>query len=347
MRWERIGLIWACMMSAFFVHAADTQCAVCGNVVRGRYLVANDRSYCSQQCFRTILPKCHICQRTMDGTYTVSDGHKFCSRRCLNEVLPACELCHRKVLKRTEIDGHVYCREHGAGPRCGTCQLPFIDGGRLSDGRKLCAGCKTNAIFDLEVAQPVFERASRRLRKLTNLRASLPAMKLVGRDQLGTLSGSHRPANPTTVRGFYHRKEVSTTMRSVLGRVLEDKVDVTKTIYLLYGLSPEALEITAVHELMHDLIATHFPEIAESPEWFEEGLCQYAAAMVARRMGYTDELEAIETAPDPIYGDGYRYFKQRLGTRPWTAVEAWLRRVEVAKVPRVAPKGRRGDRITR
>jgi hypothetical protein len=60
--------------------------------------------------------------------------------------------------------------------------------------------------------------------------------------------------------------------------------------------------------------------------------------MVARRRHHDRELANIEKSPHPAYGRGYRYLRKRFGNGNWPALLAWLRKVDVDKLPDELPE---------
>jgi hypothetical protein len=109
-------------------------------------------------------------------------------------------------------------------------------------------------------------------------------------------------------------------------------------IYIVDHLIDQVFRVAATHELMHDLIHEHFQRLEDAPLWVHEGICQQAAADLCRRRGYTGSLQAIEECTDPDYGGGYRYFKRQMGYGGWRALRQWMETVDVAKLPKSAPK---------
>lgn len=130
-----------------------------------------------------------------------------------------------------------------------------------------------------------------------------------------------------------------TTTKPLFGKPHEAVTRVEEDIFILTGLDNEQFLSTACHELTHDLIAEQFPKIAEeAPDWVEEGLCQYVAAAVCLLNGHFDELNRIESAKDPEYGDGYRFFKNAFGDTDWEEAVEWMQKVSIKDLPQTPPK---------
>ena len=65
--------------------AAAPECTVCGTAIRGRYLTANGKDYCSERCLARTRPLCSVCKRRCGPEYLTSGDRAFCSRHCLEK----------------------------------------------------------------------------------------------------------------------------------------------------------------------------------------------------------------------------------------------------------------------
>ena len=327
------------LLTALWSAAATAgKCSVCGKRIRGQYLKANSRVFCSQACYEKTLPDCAVCGRRLAGEHLAANGQRYCSQACFQSQLPKCEVCGRPLQKAVIMNGHSFCQKHARGPFCCNCSLPFARGRKLADGRVLCKTCDPLVIEDPSAARRLFLQAKTEVQIATGyVSPTLPPLELVGLDQMPT--GSRSPAPGDLVqRGLYKRETETTTTKNVFGKVLDREVIVDEAVRILYALSAEEFLSTASHELTHDLIAEQFPAVPEeAPQWVEEGICQYVAAMVCRRRGFEQELHRIETAAHSEYGDGYRYFKRHCGDDKWPAVIRWLRSTHLKSLPAKAP----------
>jgi len=335
-----------CRLAALLVLAslvalgASLRCVQCGRQIRGKYLTSLGKPYCSQACYEKTLPVCAVCGRRCTGRFVRSDGKTFCSQRCFRTTLPVCEICGVRVRKAIVLDGtHVFCERCAALPDCSRCQLPCAKGTKFLDGRRLCENCQKDAVLDPAQARELYRRARSEVAAATGMRSdSMPPLELVGLDRITEELDVELSADDRMVRrGLYQRTETTTTAKNIFGLVLKRDTAVTERVLMLYGLSREAFLATASHELMHDLLAENVPAVGEAPLWVEEGVCQYAAALVCRRMRLKHVLEDIQTCPDRCYGDGYRYVKRLAGPHNWPRVRAWLRETDLAKLPRHPP----------
>jgi hypothetical protein len=337
------ALVFALVVMAGAVAFAETlRCSVCHRVIKGEYLKANGRVFCSNVCFEKSLPKCPVCGRRVKGAHPVADGVHYCSDKCYEATLPQCEICGRHIRRGMEINGHMYCEEHSKLPRCAHCGLPSARSFKLEDGRHLCRKCVDDVVFDFAEAEKLYRQAQLEVLKATRLRSpTLPRLELAWMTDIRKRL-SYDTDSGMVQRGLYTRTVTTTQRTNLFGRVLEEKKDVDETVYLLYGMSPEKVLVTAGHELTHDLIAEEFPEIRDdAPLWVEEGICQYVAALICRQKGYGEILEDIESCPDSVYGDGYRYVKRHAGANNWPALVYWIRTNDLSQLPKRAPKSAR------
>ena len=328
------------LLFAFFVAtAAGNRCDHCGKQLPTSYLRAGTHKYCSKQCFHHTLPSCSSCKKRLVSEYLVIEGKRFCSKRCMSTVLPKCELCNRALQETVTINGHVFCRQHANGSRCFSCMLPFAEGYKLDDGRQMCDSCHKTGVFEHDPAKKLYEQAYRGLREVTGRQLkTLPAMKLVDAPTLGEFTGfKSSDKSGMIARGFYRNRVETTFVEDLLGNVINRDKEVSKTVYLLYGLERREFLATAVHELTHDLLTEHFRAFGEIPLWAEEGICQYVAALYSRKMRFADELAKIESGSDPVYGHGYQYMKRTFGSNSWARLQRWLSEGRAADLPAKAP----------
>ena len=239
-----ILLVVALLMAAVGL-AATIRCATCGTVIKGRYITLGGKAYCGQKCYEAALPKCATCSKPITGPYLQQGGRDYCSQRCVDASLPKCEICGKPLRKLIEIKGHVYCEEHGNGPRCDACGLPLVAGKALPDKRVLCPHCAGRVVLDPGDARKIYERAQRDVEKLTGIAlGELPPLELVGRDQMP--SGQQGLAVEDVQERGYYRQEVRTdTYADEQGRVVRTDREVKEAICILYGLSPDELLCTS------------------------------------------------------------------------------------------------------
>jgi hypothetical protein len=113
---------------------------------------------------------------------------------------------------------------------------------------------------------------------------------------------------------------------------------VEEKIYLLSHIRTNDFVVVAAHELAHDMLREQHAQFDGVPAWIEEGICQYVGAMVASRINATNELFTIQHMDDPVYGDGYAYFKIRFGDNGWQELRSWIERTDLRKLPSKAPR---------
>ncbi len=316
--------------------AGDLRCSGCGRTITGNYLkTAKGKVYCNRNCFNKSLPKCTVCGKRITGRYFPHKGKNYCSRKCLSTVMPECELCLRKVTSGKRINGHFYCNKCAAKPRCFECGQPFAKGLKLQDDRLVCTNCQREAVLKEEEMEKLFHQARDELKKITGEKTrDAPEFQLSDLKQMIKVTGlKYKSINPR-LRGYYHRTE-----RHFVVKGVEDsrRVEINKTIYLLYGMTRANAMCTAIHENTHDLMAEHYPEVQDAPMWVQEGVAQYTASIYARRNKLARQTLGFEKHPDPVYGNGYRFFQKKFGNDNWPAAAKWLKATDVTKLPQDCP----------
>jgi len=327
------SLVVLCLVSAAVV-AQGLRCSQCGRQIRGKYLTSKGKTYCSQRCFEAELPRCRACGRRVRGSFLTSAGKSFCSESCFKTTLPACEMCGRRLQEAVSVNGHIFCRKHADAPACSKCSLPMREGKRLRDGRRICSSCDVDLVWDRPEALRYFREARDHIAGLTGIRLwDLPELRLVCLKEMP----AHRRSGPSdrlVQRGLYRREETTHTSKNLFGWTLKKETTVERQILILYALGRDEFMSTAVHELTHDLLAEHFPQVvADAPQWVEEGICQYVAAGVCRKLRLHAELERVETCSHVQYGEGYRYIRSRAGDDNWPGVVEWLTATRLAGLP--------------
>jgi hypothetical protein len=337
---NRRRLLWLLPCLALALWAAEAlTCKVCGKVIAGNYLRSDQGVFCSDACLERTLPHCAICDRVLTGPHLVAGGKRYCSDACFEKTLPACSLCGKRDRQYATMGDQVFCAAHAGSPRCGECRLPFLKGEVLSDNRRLCAKCRASAIMTDAQAREPFDLARREITAMTGYQVeSVPTLHLVDqRDLLAHMGEAIVAGDDTVVRGYYDRKEEIREARDDRGRLVERTRTLDEKVFILYGQRRDYFMATAIHELTHDLLSDRFPRLEKAPTWVHEGVCQYLSAMYCRKSQMLGPLPLIESSPNPVYGDGYRYFKRLLGYHNWSGLKAWLERVDVGSLPPSAP----------
>lgn len=107
-----------------------------------------------------------------------------------------------------------------------------------------------------------------------------------------------------------------------LGRTLRDTFrygrKITRVhirgIEVVRGLCPVEFQGVVAHELGHVWVATRR---LTWPRWIEEGFCETLAYRFYRDLATPESLalaRRIEENPDPLYGAGFRFVSERLGS---------------------------------
>ncbi len=331
-RWARLSLLGVFLVAA--LAWAEATCTVCGKAIQGAFLQAGGQTFCSTECYRTTLPTCTVCGKRIEGAHLVRETQHFCSETCFRSTLPTCAVCAQPLRESFRIGNRTYCKVHAEGPRCDACNLPVAKGQTLPDGRVVCSDCRPTLVFEAKQAAPLYARAGQVLALvLGQPLPAAPPLLLVGSDQLPA-HGSLDPTVSVRELGRYLRDSQTTTRRNLFGRVVSEETRANRRVLILGGLPPDRFISTAAHELTHDLLAERYPAFEQAPSWAAEGVCQYAAALVCRRLGYGERVAEIEAADDAVYGAGYRYMTTHFGAGGWAQLSRWLD----AGAPTAAPR---------
>jgi hypothetical protein len=137
--------------------------------------------------------------------------------------------------------------------------------------------------------------------------ANLP-IRLVDRE--GMAKGADGPSDGVQGRAF---KEFRSTGVGFQRNVRE--------ILVLYGLPLEHFTAVLAHELGHAYVfIREFPKLSDE---VEEGFCEYLAAMWLRGRPSAEalyHLRRLEKNDDPVYGSGYRVFRDAVAKSGLEAV---------------------------
>ena len=332
-------LATAFMSAGQAANAENLRCATCGDKIAGRYLKADDLSYCSQKCYEQTLPVCAACGKRIKGRFVSLNGDPYCSMSCLETQLPKCEICNKPARRAVTMGSHTYCEEHAKGPKCSKCRLPFAGGRKLPDGREVCSNCwDAGLLMRRENANPYYDKARKLVTQLTGWNSpTRPHLQLVGVERLKQAAGVPKDER-ILQQGVYQRETETITRTSMFGLHSKREVNIRERILILYGLTKREFIATAAHELTHDLLAErHAALTKKAPAWVEEGICQYVAAMVCRKQGYPQVLKSIEEMPDAEYGDGYRFFRNLAGPDGWPELERWIQTTDFTPLPETPP----------
>ncbi len=310
---HKIMLLLLALLCGFCFDAAAVNCASCNKKIGGKYLTANNKSYCSEKCFEQTLPVCVICNKRCVKGF-LKDNKSYCSQECLNKTLPKCNLCNKPFSKGVFVGqnqqyGKVFCMQCSAKPKCFACTMPG-NCESLQDGRNICEICKKTAIFEQDDAIEIFNDVRKKMyEKLGYSSNHIINFFLTDAPTLEKKSASHTPGQELGL--FEYSCTINTVTKSKLGWNLkfEEKTEEFKnnekfSIYALYGLPRAKLIEVCAHELAHDWMQQYYPNISDLK--IKEGWAEYVATLVNTLYGQSAMNQRMETNPDKIYGDGYR-----------------------------------------
>ncbi|MFA6716850.1 MAG: hypothetical protein WCS27_15835 [Victivallaceae bacterium] len=309
--------IFLSVLFVFQVAAATLRCSVCGKKIKGRYLKADGKVFCSQKCFDQTKPICAVCgKRCTKGAYKKDDKY-YCSKKCLETTLPKCALCGKPfrqgiVIKTPEGD-KVYCEHCGALPKCFVCGLPAASGTYLKDGRFLGANCGKTAIFSEDEAKKLFDEIRSRIAKDLNWSTKHRIhLRLVDLNTLKKASANYEPGMEMGLYKYTYTVKTKTEKTYSLLKGHQEKTEVKKTnnrysILILNGLPEWKFVEVCAHELGHDWMQENYPKIKDLK--VKEGWAEYFASRVNEIYGREYLNKRMESNPSKIYGDGYRFIR--------------------------------------
>lgn len=273
-------------------------CDQCGGALGAEYYEAADRSFCSEECFK----------------------HFFVCARCgkFSEEIES----HANIVGEDIF----FCPECAKKERCFFCD-GFDNLERVEDDRILCETCRKEgvaseedaaAILD-EVRQSLFERFQ--FPKEHEIPLEITTFARISEatphdDGLAPLA-THVTQSPVNVHLGNDGKIVLTPLP------IECKIQILSH-------SPRDLLMDSLaHELAHDFVRRRFFAIDDLK--IEEGFAEFVAA----QCNILWKREALNIRKDynehPIYGDGYRLFRDTYASEGWEGVLALLEEHSVSQ----------------
>ena len=184
------------------------------------------------------------------------------------------------------------------------------DYGTLSDGRYICAKCAKIAVMDYTSIVRIANDVRKKMRDKLGLETDHKIVyKMVDRDGL---SGKNDKGQSGTELGLYKFEQTietyTLTKTDYLGRKTTTRERREKparhTIYILYGMPKGKLIEVAAHELGHDWMQAHLPNITDLT--LKEGWAEYVASLVNGLYGHSDMNKRMLLNKNPVYGGGFR-----------------------------------------
>jgi LIM domain/Protein DA1 len=274
------------------------RCAYCHLPIAGPYQEYEALSYHSE-CYREhVGPRCAYCHLPIAGPYQKYDEHSYHSACYRDHVAPRCVYCHKPLLNEYMIDawGDKYCMEHQEQyPHCTFCSrlVPPEQQkqGWNAYGITRCAICHASSIEVVEQAQLPFQECKQWIGRQVPLRLELHDRPTL----MDMLQG----------RSINHPLGVTLSSRQMRnGSLYSSHVE---GVAVLQGMPPTLFAGVVLHELGHVWLTVH--QIEQLPPWAEEGFCQLLSYRYYKSLNTPEarfHAEQLETASDPIYGQGFR-----------------------------------------
>lgn len=319
-------LIFSLMTAASFILLAERIfCYNCGFAVRpgSKYIILQGKNFCSQECankyLESKLPKCAVCKKPIKGDYFTKDGKSYCSQECLSTTFPRCTICGKPSANGSFFNGdkrNFVCAECAKLPRCSSCLNPCKDPKILDDSRPLCQQCAKTAVYDQAEADKIFQKVRNILKKKLEIYTDTDLQFSLGDDKaLKSCTNSyHTTGQEQGVFVFQSCIEQTVTPE---GKVVKTVVkEQSSSIIALYGLARDKMGEVIAHEIAHDWMQVNYPKITDLKT--KEGWAEFVASRFNDVIGKSDANARMEFNPNPIYGDGYRLFRdlyKKGGTR--------------------------------
>jgi hypothetical protein len=286
------------------------RCAYCGQPISGAYQNYDGHTY-HNECYREhVGPRCAYCSQPISGSYQKHDGHSYHNECYREHVAPRCVYCHKPLLSRYMIDawGDRYCLEHQEQyPQCSFCsrlvppeqQTPGWD----AYGVTRCTICHSNSIEAVEQAQPLFQECKQWVARQGFRFNQLPLrLELHDRSTLTDMLQG---------RSINHPLGVTLSSRQLRnGSLYSSHIE---GVAVLQGMPPTLFAGVILHELGHVWLTVH--QIEQLPLWAEEGFCQLLSYRYYSSLNTPEgryHAERLESATDPIYGEGFRTMRARV-----------------------------------
>lgn len=288
--------------------AQSLRCTVCGKILRGQYLVSDEKAYCSQNCFDKTLPKCATCGKVLrDNSFQYKNRH-YCSIDCMKQVLPKCDSCRQPIAGKYGIyetptgKKRMLCHRCSLFSRCFACELPGRST-RLPDGRYLCNACARESIRDRKEAEALFQEVRDVTEKILGEQIRCP-LRLHVVDYPTLRKITNLQLDETAIELGYCRCNMLERKTGNVSEIVGYRCD----IYLLDSLPRWRFIEIAAHELAHHWQYHKFPYLKTEPRKIPEGFAEYVSSLVNRAYRQEHLNRAKLERRDFIYGSGYKLF---------------------------------------
>jgi hypothetical protein len=293
------------------INALALNCVVCRKQIRGKYLLVNDKAYCSQKCLDSTIPVCAKCGKSLRKGYYKRGDQLYCAD-CISSTWPKCSGCGKASKSGTVFRSTrdmFFCPECSQLPKCFSCLVPAYRSKQLDDGRTICLECSKTSVHDMDEAEELFNTVRATMARAFNLDTNhrihlrmidLPAMQ----------RRSPGYAHGIELGLFVYDATIKTviTNRLTLGGNKEEKTtyreNVSYTIFFLTETPRKKLIEVFAHELGHDFLQEYYPGIKSLK--VKEGFCELCAYLANIEFGQPEMNTRIKHNPDPIYGGGFR-----------------------------------------
>ncbi|MBP2680952.1 MAG: hypothetical protein H6Q78_815 [Candidatus Krumholzibacteriota bacterium] len=291
-------------------------CRECGRKIFGDYIRVGESCYHPEHFV------CARCGKTIVGSFYQYYGNNYDTACYETFVVPKCVICGEPIEDGTAYTkdywGDVWHNRHLEVTCCDFCRRPIVGGyaagrKRHPDGRELCGVCGAVAVTTEERARALMIAAAAGLRENgVVVDTDEISLLLLPRSTLDRLS--------TDGRGLTGYSDCAAMGSSPADRQF------ARNIMVLDGMPQAQMTATLAHELMHIWFCVNGCFHLEKS--LEEGSCQYAAALVLRKIGGAESdfiIHTLATDEDPVYGGGFRMVSRCVDKH---GVARWLEEIE-------------------
>lgn len=340
MQRKHLLILWLLLFSVQ-IFAARPECSVCSEAVGNRYMKgAGNRVFCSKKCFEKTLPRCAYCKKLCKQRFVKASGKNYCSKRCAeNALLERCGNCGKAVYKGkvfTYADGKsLYCLPCSNKAQCMICYRPEKNIRKQKNGNYICQSCDRDIIENIVDLQKLFIE----VRVFLHEKFAFPMdheikleMGYFEQFEDGKLK-EHRELGMFQYKGKIVYRAPAGKLKNSRQKAFYRIEDESCKIIVMDSLPRwKAAEVIA-HELAHDYMRHRWHFIRDLK--LNEGFAEFIAAEYNFLTGHGKWNYRMENSKDPIYGDGYRMFRQWAEHGSWKEI---FRRLDQANRQAMPPE---------
>ena len=319
----RYGIFFLLLASVIWCHSAasadnDRRCAVCNDRLKKRFLQGSDNKfYCSEKCFESLLPKCADCGKPCHGKYLTVENKTYCARGCADKQI-RCRRCFvpfdQGISVVTPYGKFIYCQQCSRYQECMICERREKRMRQVSNGYFLCYLCDKDGINNPQVFQQVF----RDVRRFLAAKFNFPDNHTIRLEMRKSLKNPEEPNFNSKELGLYVYSGKIHIIQKKNGKKSLKFTDEVCRILILESMPKFKLAEVLAHELAHDYMKHRWHFIKDLK--LQEGFAELIASEYNRMNGQGVWNYRMQYNKDPVYGGGYRLLRSWLQKGSWTEV---------------------------